>query len=299
MALNNFTYREPNASLRYFPTSTKSPFIDTLSTKRQQENNDYKYALSLAAGDINSKNITLEQENVIRAQQKSILDFWNLKKDSNKNTQSINDGNVFKQTDSSIISTHSIHQTEDVKQTISSLAAEEKDSAISSGSKSSLVGNINRVDSTDGSESYFNEWLEKMRNPKEFGDHVTLQAAANLFNVNIHVIRSIGKNNFVIPNSNFHQEKPKDIYLYYIPDIHYQQYNPYENKQIERGGEGACQFASLASELYRLGLRADIIFGHDGTVDKNSSDSIRKDIIDEIEKNQGHYFDSIVPVPDE
>ena len=98
---------------------------------------------------------------------------------------------------------------------------------------------------------------------------------------------------------NSEKEKPKDIYLYYIPGIHYQQYDPNENKRIERGGEGACQFASLAAELYRLGLRTDIIFGHNGTVDKNSSDSIRKDIIDEIERNQGDYFDSIVPVLDE
>ena len=176
----------------------------------------------------------------------------------------------------------------------------ESSTTIASSSSTSVLSYIQSL--LNRPKTYFDTWFNSMSDPYKYGDNVTLQAAADLFNLNIHVKSSGGEgyNQNLEPNRsilNHHKDNPKDIYLYHEIESHYQQAKNDSDEIIERSTKsGECQFSVLAAELDRLGiankvLSKNISYLEDSKqiVSIDSSVDVRNAVLAHIDKYKDNY----------
>ena len=124
------------------------------------------------------------------------------------------------------------------------------------------------------------------------GDHITLMAAANHYNVTVVVHHTHNNQNNDVFNPLDGQSRG-ELHLAFNGG-HYMQIN-HQGQITERGDQGNCQFAVIAAKLNRLGLMPEgIQYNEDGSmVSQNTHMAIRHSIIDHIINNQDNYVDFI------
>lgn len=69
----------------------------------------------------------------------------------------------------------------------------------------------------------FDEYVQKMSNAGEWGDHITLQAAADAYGVDINIITSYSEHGFIeiTPKEGADVNSPRSLWLSFFAEVHY------------------------------------------------------------------------------